>query len=385
MNGTVPVSVPVSGARDVAVSVICASAPSALLDVAGSDGVGVGVSDSASSARTQRAQEFRERRGSSGEGTSTPGCVGDRERTEVVVVLGDEEEAEGIACVAMVSVSDSAMMMDDTESVDRARFKGLLDFPDEILLHIFSYLDLPDLALLARLSPALAPLTADPVLHLHRLRIVSPSRVSHGLFARGPHGQLLRPSVGDLVQRGVLRGLGIERAWRIGGYWGSARSKLQYENGRTLARRVTCNILATQLRRRTAGVSIRAPATSGPLNASQPRSIHAPAASSLRGLYLLQVVPDVEGSSPQIARALLPTMRKLKWCLQRDRLARVFKESGVSYGSVGAWLATPAGAERGWRVLVRERDEEKLRLAVCPDIKRARSVFEALAAGARKG
>jgi len=85
--------------------------------------------------------------------------------------------------------------------------------------HVVAYLDLPDLALLAQLFPSLATLTADPVLHLQRLRIVSPSRVNHNLFGRSPQGHALRPTVADLVQRGVMKGLGIERRWRMGAYF----------------------------------------------------------------------------------------------------------------------------------------------------------------------
>lgn len=114
---------------------------------------------------------------------------------------------------------------------------GLLGFPPEILLHIrtqtesrtcayqlterlkVSYLDVPDLALIARVVPDLASLTSDPVLHRYRLLIVSPSRVSHNLFGKGPQGIAFRPTVPDLVHRGVLRGHGIERQWRMGAYF----------------------------------------------------------------------------------------------------------------------------------------------------------------------
>lgn len=81
-----------------------------------------------------------------------------------------------------------------------------------------SFLDLPDLEALTRASQALAALTSDPVLHQQRLQIVSPSRVNHGLFRTSPEGHALRPTVGDLVHRGVIQGLGIERRWRMGSY-----------------------------------------------------------------------------------------------------------------------------------------------------------------------
>lgn len=81
-----------------------------------------------------------------------------------------------------------------------------------------SYLDLPELAMLARMSHLLALLSSDPILHFKRLWVVSPSRVNHHLFGTSPNGRLLRPTVGDLVQRGIMRGLGLERRWRRGLY-----------------------------------------------------------------------------------------------------------------------------------------------------------------------
>lgn len=112
----------------------------------------------------------------------------------------------------------------------------LLALPQEILLHIrtfhgthatmtsqltcfsVSFLDIPDLAALSRVSKALALLTADPVLHRTRLRVVAPSRVQHSLFGRSPEGILLRPTISELVHRGVMRGLQIERRLRTGAY-----------------------------------------------------------------------------------------------------------------------------------------------------------------------
>ena len=81
-----------------------------------------------------------------------------------------------------------------------------------------SYLDLPDLDSLSRISTSLGDLTKDPLLHKCRILIVAPSRVKHSLFG---HGGALRPTIPDLVHWGVLRGLGIERRWRMGTYFNS--------------------------------------------------------------------------------------------------------------------------------------------------------------------
>jgi hypothetical protein len=85
--------------------------------------------------------------------------------------------------------------------------------------HQVSFLDLPDLAALSQLSSYLARLSSDPVLHRTRILVVAPSRISHGLFGRSPQGIALRPTVGDLINRGVIRGLAIARAWRMGSYF----------------------------------------------------------------------------------------------------------------------------------------------------------------------
>jgi len=224
---------------------------------------------------------------------------------------------------------------------------NLVNFPQEILLHILSFLDLPDLAILAQVVPTLMHLTTDPVLHTYRLRIVSPSRVNHKLFGVSPQGHALRPTLVDLVHRGVIKGLGIERRWRMGGYFHSLNSIIQYENMRSLSRRHASHVLAVQLRRRTTN-------------------------NSLQTLCSTHIFPDVESSSLNVARSLLPIMRKLKWSLQRDRLAKVFKVSGVPIG-ISAWL--DKGDSQGRKVV---QEGEKVRLAVCPNIRTKVGFYERL-------
>jgi len=224
---------------------------------------------------------------------------------------------------------------------------NLVNFPQEILLHILSFLDLPDLAILAQVVPTLMHLTTDPVLHTYRLRIVSPSRVNHKLFGVSPQGHALRPTLVDLVHRGVIKGLGIERRWRMGGYFHSLNSIIQYENMRSLSRRHASHVLAVQLRRRTTN-------------------------NSLQTLCSTHIFPDVESSSLNVARSLLPIMRKLKWSLQRDRPAKVFKVSGVPIG-ISAWL--DKGDSQGRKVV---QEGEKVRLAVCPNIRTKVGFYERL-------
>jgi hypothetical protein len=232
----------------------------------------------------------------------------------------------------------------------------LVDLPPEVLLHILSFLDIPDLDALSLVLPSLVPLTADPILHKQRLTIISPSRINHDLFGVSPAGHALRPTIADLCRRGVIKGLNIERRWRMGAYFYSLNSILQYENGKALSRRHASHILTVQLRRRTVAGS---------------------ACHSLHSLHTSHVLPDVESSSLNVARSLLPVMRKLKWSIQRDKLAKVFKTSATKLG-VGAWLQDSNNSEKGRRVLL---EGEKLRLAVCPDIRKRVGFYERLAKG----
>ena len=55
-------------------------------------------------------------------------------------------------------------------------------------------------------------------------------------------------------------------------------------------------------------------------------------------------------------------MRKLKWCLQRDKLVKVFKVSGVSV-EIGTWLGDSEGRE-----FVQEGQNVRL-ATVCPSIR----------------
>ncbi|KAL1740446.1 hypothetical protein HDZ31DRAFT_47487 [Schizophyllum fasciatum] len=227
----------------------------------------------------------------------------------------------------------------------------LRDVPPEIILYIFSFLDIPDLATVARLSPLYAALAADPLLHRYRLLVVAPSRVGHSLFGEGPTGGTLRPTVPELVNRGVLRGLHIERRWRMGLYIGSQSSVRQYEISLVLARRHASNKLTSQLRRR----SVVSP--------SNDRAVFRKS--------FPKAFPDAESSSPAVSRSLLPVMHQLKWSLQRDSLAKIVRGGRGDVASFGDWL------ERRGRVVVTET--ERVRLAICPNIRKIVEFYESLA------
>jgi hypothetical protein len=63
-------------------------------------------------------------------------------------------------------------------------------------------------------------------------------------------------------------------------------------------------------------------------------------------------------------------MRKLKWSLQRDKLAKMVRDGSGILG-VGNWL-------EGRRNIVQEG--ERVRLAICPNIKKIVGLYEGMAA-----
>ncbi|KAG8219547.1 hypothetical protein J3R82DRAFT_497 [Butyriboletus roseoflavus] len=252
----------------------------------------------------------------------------------------------------------------------------LLALPQEILLHIctcciratifrltclpVSFVDIPDLAALSRVSKALALLTADPVLHRTRLRVVAPSRVHHSLFGRSPEGILLRPTISELVHRGVMRGLQIERRLRTGAYLYSphASAANQYENILRIQQTHTKVLLSAYLRTRL----------------SLP--------TALKSLHYSHVLPDIESSIISVSRSLLPVVHKLKWSIQKDNMSRIIRAhtfgainlSETSHpfnGGFGMWAEL-----KGTNIF---GDSERVRLALCPDVRKMIKFYEAMA------
>lgn len=79
----------------------------------------------------------------------------------------------------------------------------------------------------------------------------------------------------------------------------------------------------------------------------------------------MRVMPVVEGGSFQVARSLLPVMRKLKFAIRRDALARQVR----SHGGVKTWLEACG----------RGLETERVRLAVCPGVRKVVRFWETLA------
>lgn len=157
-----------------------------------------------------------------------------------------------------------------------------------------SYLDLPELAAVGILSKRLRRFATDLTLHRIRLLVVTPCRLEYFLSERGT---LLRPSIAELAQRGIMRGLFVERRWRAGSYLYSAQvgtleellradcmecqSVRQYENSKQVARAHVCHVLERLLRR----------------------------------------VKDW-GKEEKVSPVLLPVVHRLKWSIQRDNVSR---------------------------------------------------------------
>ncbi|KAF8514756.1 hypothetical protein JB92DRAFT_2917714 [Gautieria morchelliformis] len=224
------------------------------------------------------------------------------------------------------------------ETIDPPTF---LTMPPEVLLYIFSFLDLPDLAQLSTISPRLRNLASDKALHRLRVLVVAPSRIRHFLFAQGGS---LRPTVGDLVQRGVMRGLGMERRWRHGLYFSSPQSVKQYWTSQRLDRAYVCHSISSLLGSR----------PTDPLKVQSTARV---------------VLPDVESCSPRISHTLLPVVHQLKWSLQRDRLAKIHRDKQLNNSPTG-WFE---GNARSFYV-----EGERVRLALCPGVRRLKSFYESL-------
>jgi len=85
---------------------------------------------------------------------------------------------------------DIAMSSGTTTATAPAAYPSLPHLPDELLLHILTYLDIPDLLSISRCSKHLRLLSLDPLLHIHRLH-----RASFTIERYIP----LRPSLAELM------------------------------------------------------------------------------------------------------------------------------------------------------------------------------------------
>lgn len=134
--------------------------------------------------------------------------------------------------------------------------------------------------------------------------------------------------------------------------YGDFQSVKQYETSLRLQRTHVRNILSTYF---------------------QTRSKSSLTADALRSLHSSGVLPDVESSSPSISRILLPVVRKLKWCIQKDRLAKMVRRQEGPVGSGGDAISWYEGRGKG---LLKEG--ERVRLAICPGVRKFVVFYENL-------
>lgn len=87
---------------------------------------------------------------------------------------------------------------------------------------------------------------------------------------------------------------------------------------------------------------------------------------------LARVLPDAEESCSCSPR-LLPAMHSLKWSIRKDMLARLVREcehEGSGSGKATAWLE---GKGHGlWT------ENERIRLAICPGVRKIVRFFESI-------
>jgi hypothetical protein len=126
------------------------------------------------------------------------------------------------------------------------------------------------------------------------------------------------------------------------------QSIIQYENGLRFARRHAGDVISVQLHKR---------------RSASPRDV-------LNSLHTAGVLPDVESSSLTLSRSLLPVIHRLKWSFQRDALSRTVKDITDGIVNFGTWF------ERKGQGIV--EDDERVRLAICPDIRKIIAFYEGL-------
>lgn len=99
----------------------------------------------------------------------------------------------------------------------------------------------------------------------------------------------------------------------------------------------------------------------------------------LQSLYQSHVFPDVESSSFTVSRSLLPVMHKLKWSFQRDKLAKMARDGtlfGFTSGGDARIVGFASWFENRGRGIV--QDGERVRLAICPDVRKIVGLYEKL-------
>lgn len=203
---------------------------------------------------------------------------------------------------------------------------------------------------------------SDPGLHRLRVRVTAPSRLRHSLFS----DDNIRPTVPELIQRGVMSGLSLQSRWQFGLYLYSA----QVSGDTATARSHPPLKLKPLLQSVSSYWSVRrintVYAKRSVNNMLQNRSSN-PCEIQIRIARI--ILPGFQpGASSHISSSLLPVIRTLKWKFLRDQVARMHRDVGGKHLTQD-WLEKT----------VRSYPEtERLRLAVCPDVRKLTMYFEQL-------
>ena len=203
-----------------------------------------------------------------------------------------------------------------------------------------------------------------------RLWVVGPSRVSHSLFGTDDAGLPLRPSIPELVHRNIMRGLGIERRWRDGMYFSSSTVRSMLQNCSVSSPNCIVCVLLKMVRQYECASRLQWTHARTVL-AHSLRTRSSPAARD--AFYHTRVLPR-DTSSMHVAAPLVSAVRRLRWAIQRDRLAHFVKDRSemAKTGGLIKWLE-----RNGHSVMSREN--ERVRLAVCPGIRGIVKYYEGLA------
>jgi hypothetical protein len=173
----------------------------------------------------------------------------------------------------------------------------------------------------------------------------------------------------------VMRGIGIERRWRLGIYFYSSQVRMTAPNPTGLVLLPYTDLSRPHI--------LTLPQQSVKIYESSLRLEHARVVRVLsnhltnrkphpkQAASLDRVILPSETNSPLVSRRLLPVIARLKWSMKRDGLARRVRGSSAKGSDGPRWWIEGSG-----RILIHEG--ERIRLAVCPGVRKFVKFFEQL-------
>lgn len=219
----------------------------------------------------------------------------------------------------------------------------LLRLPETLVLHVFSYLDLPDLGLVAATGhPDLVSYSEERVLHVRRLKSVGPSVERH---------LRTRPGRLDLGVMQHLKGLNVQTRAANGQYLGSPTSQRRFDAAMRIGREMLARRLAKGLDSRPS------------LESLIRRNILDPEL-----LFSMSAPPRTALNRLRISPTLAPALRLLKRERTKDELARRMRSRNAPPSTEGdeamhGWK-TFSAAQRGDAARWRDESHLSVRLAI---------------------